>query len=288
MAGDNHLASGFHNNSILYGGEFFCSGALGNSELEGTRYCGVQRRGIIMLLQEREHPKFKNLFSRDTIKKFVLYFLLIAGGLWHLLGVLEKTMTTGAPLAMVILAFWLIYEYARVHKRNAERGLRTGLGLAFWMFIVFSVSILIEYIGVRTGVIFGTYQYGSILKPTIGSVPVVIGFAWLNMILSSMAVAERFLPRSDKIPLTVKALVVSLLMVIFDFIMEPAAVELGYWSWEGGTIPFQNYLAWFLVSFIFMVLAYLLKLFKKGVPVITQHAYYAQLIYFILVNIKTG
>jgi putative membrane protein len=223
----------------------------------------------------------------ETIKKVVLYLLLGAGGLWHVLGVLQGTMEAGAPFAMVFLSLWLIYEYFSQGGRAAATG-HGKLALGLWMFMVFSLSIAVEYLGVQSGLVFGTYTYGTTLEPTIGSVPVVIGFAWLNMILSSIAVTEYIASRFFNMSLPVKALLISLFMVVFDIIMEPAAVKLGYWSWEGGSIPIQNYLAWFVISFVFIMIAYGMKLFKKGIPVISMHAYYAQLIYFVLVNFKNG
>jgi putative membrane protein len=39
-----------------------------------------------------------------------------------------------------------------------------------------------------------------------------------------------------------------LLTVAFDWIMEPVAIRLDYWTWAGGDIPLQNYLAWFLIA----------------------------------------
>jgi uncharacterized membrane protein len=30
--------------------------------------------------------------------------------------------------------------------------------------------------------------------------------------------------------------------------MEPAAVKLGFWNWNGGHIPIHNYFSWFWTS----------------------------------------
>ena len=50
----------------------------------------------------------------------------------------------------------------------------------------------------------------------------------------------------------------ALLATAFDWLMEPVAVKLGFWTWLGdGAIPFKNYWSWFLVS------AFLLLLFRK-------------------------
>lgn len=46
----------------------------------------------------------------------------------------------------------------------------------------------------------------------------------------------------------------SLLMVLYDLFLEPAAMRLDMWSWEGGRIPFSNYAAWFLLSLLFHTL----------------------------------
>ncbi|MCK7535950.1 MAG: carotenoid biosynthesis protein [Marinilabiliales bacterium] len=43
----------------------------------------------------------------------------------------------------------------------------------------------------------------------------------------------------------------SLLMVLYDLILEPAAMSLDMWSWEGDRVPARNYLAWFLFSALF-------------------------------------
>jgi len=43
----------------------------------------------------------------------------------------------------------------------------------------------------------------------------------------------------------------SLLMVLYDLFLEPAATRLDMWSWEGGIIPLRNYAGWFLFSALF-------------------------------------
>ena len=43
-------------------------------------------------------------------------------------------------------------------------------------------------------------------------------------------------------------------MFFFDLTMEPAAIALGYWTWEQGAVPLANYLSWFLLGFVFLLL----------------------------------
>ena len=46
----------------------------------------------------------------------------------------------------------------------------------------------------------------------------------------------------------------ALIATAFDWIMEPAAVGLGFWTWAGdGSIPMLNYACWFLISWLLLL-----------------------------------
>jgi len=44
----------------------------------------------------------------------------------------------------------------------------------------------------------------------------------------------------------------AVLATLFDYIMEPAAVKLGFWTWNNGNVPMMNYFTWFLISIVIM------------------------------------
>jgi putative membrane protein len=217
----------------------------------------------------------------DRLKIGTLYLLLVAGGLWHLLGVLQKLMLWLAAPILIFLAVVLFFEMWMVNR--CETGQISAFVL--WCAFVLAGGFVIEIIGVKTGAVFGRYEYGHVLKPAIGGTPIAIGFAWLAIQLSSLAVAQRlfafFKKRSVFLPV-----LTALLMVLFDFFMEPAAVYLEYWRWFEGSIPFRNYLAWFLIGLFFSTAGYVLGIFRLRTTRFAFHAYVAQLIYFILVDIK--
>jgi uncharacterized membrane protein len=58
----------------------------------------------------------------------------------------------------------------------------------------------------------------------------------------------------------------ALLMVIFDWCMEPAAMKLGYWTWRDGNLLLRNYLAWFIWGFMLSYSGLRLVLFLKNCP----------------------
>lgn len=216
--------------------------------------------------------------NAEVLKIGGLYFFLLAGGLWHVIGVFQTVMRTSAGAVISGLALWVAWE---VWQLFADSGIRRKY--AVWCSAVVLTTFWIEFAGVHTGEIFGSYEYGATLQPQIGSVPVAIGFAWLVMLISSVAVAQRLLPQKWLANLPLFAGAIGVLMVLFDAVMEPAAIRLNYWHWFGAAVPLKNYLAWFVVSAIFAGIAFRWQLFRQSLPKIAFHAYVAQLLYFAMV-----
>lgn len=215
-------------------------------------------------------------WDRHNIQIAILYVLLLAGGLWHALGVLQTAMRWLAAPMMVALSLWLGYEYFRRHSDRR---------FIPWSLLVCSAGLAIELAGVKTGAIFGAYFYGEILQPTLWNIPVAIGFAWLGMIICSAAISQHLLPAHYSNRPAISAVLIAMLMVIFDWCMEPAAMKLGYWTWRDGNIPLRNYLAWFICGFILSYSGLRLGLFLKRSSSFAAHAYVAQLGYFALVSL---
>lgn len=111
---------------------------------------------------------------------------------------------------------------------------------------IFLVSWIIEAIGVKTGLLFGTYSYGRGLGFKILETPLIIGINWALLVYCTASVTDKL----NTGPV-VKVLTASLLMVIYDFFMEQVAPRMDMWTFEGGPAPFRNYLSWFLLALIF-------------------------------------
>ena len=217
----------------------------------------------------------------NKLKISALYLLLGAGGLWHLLGIFQGIMRVLASPIMFGLSVWLFYECWRIYPPHERQ-----------KFVIVSIGVIvgsfgIEWLGVRTGEIFGAYVYGQTLRPSVGGVPISIGCAWFVMLIASTAVAQKIAPKSLAGNPFKLAFLVAALMVCFDLLMEPAAVKLDYWTWLDNRVPLQNYLMWFGLSFIFAIIGLQTGLFRRQLPKIVVHAYSAQLIYFGLVVLKT-
>lgn len=155
--------------------------------------------------------------------------------------------------------------------------------MLYWSILVVIATIIIEIVGVETGMIFGEYIYSSVLQSLIKNVPLAIGFAWLGMLFSTTTLTQRIYIERFSVKPIMAAAIVALLMVLFDWILEPAAIELNYWQWSKSGIPLQNYLAWFVFSFIFSFPGNKLKIFDFKLPAIALHAFFAQIIYFVII-----
>jgi len=221
-----------------------------------------------------------------TIRIALLYFLLFAGGMWHITGFFQTIMRDTAGWMIIGLGVWLLAEliFPTVSKgQNISGKVAAHLHISLFSLLVILITWLVEWAGVESGKIFGAYQYGTVLQPQIAGVPVAIGFAWLTLLISATAL-ERRLPRTPAADqYFLRALRIAGLMVLFDFFMEPVAVKLDYWQWEGGTIPIQNFIAWFVISFLLAIVSLRIRLWPDKVPTAASHFYGAQLVYFALV-----
>lgn len=215
--------------------------------------------------------------GRRKIELFLLYLLLTAGGVWHLLGWFQTLMRFAAAPLLMALSILLLAKMLSVHRGQTA-------AVVIWSLVVFVGGFLFETIGVKTGLVFGQYEYGDVLQPQIAGVPLAIGFAWLGIQISSLAVVQMFSRKLHR-PYFIAGLT-ALLMVAFDVLMEPAAVYLGYWTWVAGP-PLHNYLGWFVISLLFSLLGARMRLFETRLPSFARHAFLAQMIYFILIFLKS-
>ncbi|MEE4286708.1 MAG: carotenoid biosynthesis protein [Mariniphaga sp.] len=151
--------------------------------------------------------------------------------------------------------------------------------------IIFIFSFLVEAIGVKTGLIFGEYIYGNGLGLKLFETPLMIGLNWLMLIYCTQIIAERI--SEDQ---TIRLFFAPFLMVIYDLVLEQAAPLLGMWSWAGGKIPVQNYVAWYLLAFLFHLLLQKTKTEfsnKLAIPVfVIQFLFFVVLVLYFLLSGK--
>ena len=123
--------------------------------------------------------------------------------------------------------------------------------------ITLVTSTIIEWIGTRTGFPFGPYEYTDGFGPRIGGVvPMAIPFAWLVIVLCARNLVLWLCPYAGRLE---TAFGVATIALLTDLNLEDVAWHVrGYWIWYPGSPrnpppshwpPFQNYVAWFVISF---------------------------------------
>jgi len=140
--------------------------------------------------------------------------------------------------------------------------------------IIFLLGFFIEVFGVKTGLLFGEYNYGNFLGIQFLEVPLLIGVNWLILVFCTYGFVSKFTDNS-----ILKVSISSVLMVLIDILIEPVAVKLGFWSWSSLYIPIQNYFMWLITSLLMHFI-----LFKFHVRISFKLSLYlmiSQLMFFI-------
>jgi len=225
---------------------------------------------MVNLIRKQDVERPKNLIgNRSFWLHSIIWIVYLAGAIWLKLGWFTFFMEHTAGYLVIsasIIAFILFYK----NENNRKK-------LLVWYILFLLLGYGVEWLGVHRGIIFGNYSYGSALGIGIDGVPLAIAFAWPMVSLMSINLFSGF-----KLPLIVFVFLVAFVSTMFDFLMEPAAVFLNYWTWEEN-IPVSNYLAWFILSGGMAFVGKTIGLFKVKSEGLVHSLFFAQIVFFILV-----
>lgn len=178
----------------------------------------------------------KNL-SKELLIMFVLIVLYTVGIVGFCIPELKETML---PISGTIL--YLTTIGVVLSSRDILKNL-------LYLFIAFCIGFSAEVIGVKTGILFGDYSYGTNLGYKFSGVPIVIGLLWGVLAVGSASCVAQFPILKKQAPF-----VAALLMLGVDYIMEPVAIASDFWSWNGAAIPIWNYICWFAIAWILQII----------------------------------
>jgi len=197
----------------------------------------------------------------------------------------DKSLFAHSTYFHLLLMVGLLYY---THKGNNN-------SFVLFFIISFIVGVAVEWVGVNTGLLFGNYEYGNNLGPKIQNVPIIIGANWVMIIYCCGNAVSMFfnkIARKFEDQIAIKrnklhafSLIIdgAFLAVIFDFILEPAAIKLGYWQWLGdGDIPSLNYICWFLTSAALLAVFRWLKIYSNNLFAV--HLLLIQVLFFLIIN----
>lgn len=179
-----------------------------------------------------------------ALAAFAAVVTVLANILWTIFsGSMRDALTIAGVLAFSIAS--------GLHAYNALGSTR----LVKFVSIALLATIIVEIIGVQTGIPFGRYEYDlARLGPTVFQVPLLIPFAWFMMLYPAWLIVGDLV--QAKIP---AVLMSALLMATWDLYLDPQMVNEGYWTWFASgaasqEIPISNFFGWFISAVIIFTL----------------------------------
>jgi uncharacterized membrane protein len=207
--------------------------------------------------------------SRKSITFKAIIVILYSVGIFVLLNDWIPKFELLTPINLLISLFF-IYIYSTQDKNVIQ-----------FFIITFVLGFLIEVLGVRTGIIFGSYQYGKTLGLRLWNVPLIMGVNW---IITTYSVGVFFNTFFNKLNNISKVLLAAIMLTSIDYCIEPVAMHLDFWQWENNAIPLNNYLGWFLFSTVIMW--YFFKNLSNEKNKISEIVLLMQILFFVILNFK--
>ena len=201
-------------------------------------------------------------------RKYIYFISLTVLLIFHIVGLYlflnDPHSSELAWLNMILCAVMLFI--------NAEK-----YEMEFWMLLgIFIGGYVIEAIGVKTGYLFGNYEYDTALGTKLLSVPLTIGLNWYCIVVISVSLVRRM--KADK---WLRALSAAAFGTGMDYLIEPVAIHYNFWHWNGTGIPVYSHICWFAFLFIFSLvyLRYTEKRNPLGIPL-----FIIWFLFFIILN----
>jgi putative membrane protein len=160
------------------------------------------------------------------------------------------------PFSSISSIFIIFFALPSYYYLVSHLGLRRG----FYVLIVLSIlPVIIEGVAVWTGFPYGEFEYGKSLGLLIFDlVPLSVSFAYLPILLGSLFIASQ--QTMEKFQFSI---ISSFFMMFIDLVIDPAAVSIGFWSYNKGGfyygVPITNFLGWLLTGFIYAMVFYFLS-----------------------------
>jgi len=124
-----------------------------------------------------------------------------------------------------------------------------------WLLVCYVIGWVAEYVGVHYKWLFGEYVYGDVLGPKLFAIPLIIGVNWILVVYGVSTSLNMLFPTLNRV---IKTIIAAVLLVALDFLIEPVAIDLDFWTWMLGTPPTQNSIGWLGVGLIQTSLFYLI------------------------------
>jgi isopentenyl-diphosphate delta-isomerase type 1 len=182
-------------------------------------------------------------FTRKELLASVVAPVLLAVGAFFMVNVEMPAWAAYASAINVIL-----FALPAFFATRRWLGLRDGFLL--WA-ILGALAVTLESIAILTGFPYGHFGYSELLGYRLfGLAPWTVAFAWTPLLLAGWVISSRLLEHSSAWPLRI--ILTALITVVFDLVLDPGAVRLGFWRYDDGGlyygVPVSNFLGWIVTG----------------------------------------
>ena len=135
---------------------------------------------------------------------------------------------------------------------------------AIFLFAVLGIlALTIETSAIVTGFPYGHFGYSDLLGFRLfGYTPWTVALAWTPLVLAAYAVVKRTVHT-----VVVRVILIAVLLVVFDMVIDPGAVKLGFWRYEAGGpfygVPVSNFTGWIFSGVLAAVLLEVFTFVRK-------------------------
>ena len=213
------------------------------------------------------------MIKKIFTEKIYFSFALIV--IFHLVGLIGFTNEPLAPLFKKLVPYHLLLMLGILLWNNSVWN-KYFIGYSLFLF---SCSFIVEMLGTNTGLIFGKYIYGDTLGLKIFNTPLLIGVNWFLLVIGVSALLSYLKIHN----IIYNSILGASILTLLDALIEPIAIKFDYWQWSSYNVPTQYYIAWWLLSFVFILI--INKLHFNMQNIVAAFLLMTQFLFFILLNL---
>lgn len=214
----------------------------------------------------------RTIYPQSLKRNQLIGFLVL---LFHAVGLSGFLLPQWQDLFIALVPFHLLLMFVLLLISHGQSNTK----FLWFLLLMYLAGFGIEYFGVHTGLIFGSYQYGSTLGFKLAEIPLLIGLNWVLLIYSA-GTTVNYLLVSNRL---IKSAIGASVLMLLDMLIEPVAIRFDYWSWANQEIPVKNYISWWLFSFAGCW--FFNQMIAKRSNIVGPILLLAQLLFFIALNI---
>ncbi|MGC9150849.1 MAG: carotenoid biosynthesis protein [Microbacter sp.] len=181
------------------------------------------------------------LFFEQRKRQVIVFYII-----FYTVGVVGMLVPAWFPFFLQLVPWALMLSFVGLLLFHSRHGYRKSLAVFAGLYLL---GFFIEVVGVNSGAVFGKYQYENTLGLQLFHTPLMIGINWIFLSYTAVSMMQNVTKN-----VLVQMVGAPLVMLGYDLVLEPMAPIMKMWRWDGSMVPLQNYIAWWIIGFLFVAI----------------------------------